>query len=73
MINYEKLWITLEKKKITQYQLINDYNVSRGLLSRLKNNESVTTNSIDMLCILLDCNVEDIMTCVKEEEETEEL
>lgn len=66
MINYDALWETMKKKNVSQYVLINEYNISRGLIHRLKNNESVTTNSIDMLCEILDCDVQDVMTCSRE-------
>lgn len=66
MVNYDVLWETMKKKNISQYQLINKYKISRGLIYRLKKNESVTTNTIDMLCDILDCNVEDVMTCIRE-------
>lgn len=69
MINYDVLWETMKKKNVSQYVLINKYNISRGLIHRLKNNESVTTNSIDMLCEILDCDVEDVMTCSREKKE----
>ena len=69
MINYDALWETMKKKNVSQYILINKYNVSRGLIHRLKNNESITTNSIDMLCEILDCDVEDVMTCNREKKD----
>lgn len=69
MINYDALWETMKKKNVSQYVLINKYNISRGLIHRLKNNESVTTNSIDMLCEILDCDVQDVMTCSREKKE----
>lgn len=65
MISYEKLWLTMKKKKITQYTLIKDYHVSAGQLSRLRKNSYVSTHTIEMLCDILDCNVEDIMTFTK--------
>ena len=69
MINYDALWETMKKKNVSQYVLINKYNISRGLIHRLKNNESVTTNSIDVLCEILDCDVQDVMTCSREKKE----
>lgn len=69
MINYDALWETMKKKNISQYVLINKYNVSRGLIHRLKNNESVTTHSIDMLCEILDCDVQEVMTCDREKKD----
>ena len=60
MITFDKLWITLKQKKISQYSLINDYHFSRGQISRLKNNCNVNTHTIDLLCKILDCDVNDI-------------
>ncbi len=62
MISYDKLWITMNKKGISQYTLIKEYHVSAGQLSRLRKNSYVSTHTIDMLCNILNCNVEDIMT-----------
>ena len=61
MITYEKLWESLKKKGITQYQLIHIYKISPGQLTRLKRNESVSTNTINMFCEILNCPVEDVM------------
>ena len=61
MILYDRLWETMKKKNITQYALINKYHVSAGQLTRLRKNESVTTHTIDTLCSILECDVEDIM------------
>lgn len=62
MIVYDKLWDTLKEKKITQYKLINEYNVSAGQLSRLRANNNVSTHTLDVLCDILKCNIEDIAT-----------
>lgn len=61
MIEYSKLWITMKRKGITQYALIKRYGVSPAQITRLKRNESVSTNTINMFCEILDCKVEDIM------------
>ena len=60
MISYEPLWNTLKTKNISQYQLINKYGVSAGQLSRLRANSHVSTHTLDRLCEILDCNLEDI-------------
>lgn len=62
MIKYDKFWITLESRGMTQYKLIKDYNISKSLLHRLRHNEGISTNTIDVLCNILQCNVEDIAT-----------
>ncbi len=64
MIKYDKLWITLKKKHISQYKLIKYYGVDKAQLQRLRNNEIVKTLIINSLCDILNCNVEDIMEYV---------
>ena len=61
MIKYDRLWQTMEKRGITQYDLYTHYNVNRSQINRLKHNRNVEVNTIDRLCNILNCNVEDIM------------
>ena len=59
MITYDRLWKTMEKKGITQYDLYTRYNVNRSQLNRLRQNQNVEINTIDKLCNILQCRVED--------------
>ena len=52
---------------MTTYKLINQFGLSRSLLDRLKHNKPITTITLDDLCKILDCGVEDILVYVKEE------
>lgn len=61
MIVYDRLWETMKKKNVSQYHLIKYYKVSAGQIGRLKKNNFVSTHTIDMLCRILDCSVEEIM------------
>lgn len=61
MISFAPLWDTLKKKEISQYQLIHVYGVSAGQLSRLRANHHVSTHTIDRLCEILDCNIENVI------------
>lgn len=60
MIVYDKLWVTMKQKGISQYKLIKDYKISTGQLDRLRKNENVNTHTLDMLCSILKCKIEDI-------------
>lgn len=62
MIKYDKLWQTMKTKNISQYDLYTRYNVNRSQLDRLRKNQNVEVNTIDKLCNILNCNVEDIVT-----------
>lgn len=66
MISYKPLWETLKNKNISQYQLINTYKISAGQLSRLRANSHVSTHTLDRLCEILDCNLEDVAMYCKE-------
>ena len=61
MIVYEKLWKTMEKKGVSQYKLIHQYGFSNGQLDRLRKNENINMFTLDTLCRILDCAVEDII------------
>ena len=67
MITYNRLWKTMEAKGITQYDLYTRYNVNRSQLNRLRHNQNVEVNTIDKLCNILQCRVEDIMEHFQDE------
>ncbi len=60
MIVFEKLWDTLKEKNISQYKLIKEYGFSTGQLDRLRKNGNVNSYTLDRLCEILDCDLEDI-------------
>ena len=66
MISYAPLYKTLKEKGISTYKLINTYNLSRSLIDRLKHNKPITTVTINDLCSILNCKVEDIMIYIKD-------
>ena len=66
MITYDKLWSTLKEKGISQYKLIKTYGVSTGQLDRLRKNGNISTFTLNQLCNILDCNLEDIAEFTKD-------
>lgn len=71
MILYTRLWDTMKKKKISQYKLINQYHISGGQLDRLRKNEHVSTYTLNRLCEILSCDIEDIVEYLPDEPEDE--
>lgn len=69
MMSFDPLWETLKKKDITTYRLIKEYNLSRGMLDKLKHNRNVTLETVNWLCTILDCRVEDVVVYRKEKQE----
>ncbi|MBQ3021757.1 MAG: helix-turn-helix transcriptional regulator [Clostridia bacterium] len=66
MISYEPFYKTLKEKNITTYKLITHYNISRSLIDRLKHNKPITTVTLNDLCTILECKVEDIMVYIRD-------
>lgn len=64
MISYEKFWQTLKAKNISQYRLSVYYGVSNSQISRIKKGQHISTSTIENLCRILDCRVEDIITYI---------
>ncbi len=62
MINYSPFWITLKEKHISQYQLINYWNISSNTLRRMKRNEPISTTTLNELCLILSCPVDNILS-----------
>ena len=56
MICYKPLWKTLNQKGITKYQLVAKYGFSNGTIDRFRNNQHVSTYTIEKLCTILDCD-----------------
>ena len=66
MIVYDRLWDTMKQKGISQYALIRDYGFSSGQLDRLRKNGNVNAYTLNTLCEILDCRIEDIAEYRKE-------
>lgn len=60
MIIFNRLWQTMEKKGITTYTLREKCGIDSKTVRRLKANENIETKTLNKLCHLLQCNLEDI-------------
>ena len=68
MISFVPFWRTLERKGISQYQLINTHGVSTGTLDALRKDSSVTLRTIEDLCQILQCPIEDVVEIILDKE-----
>jgi putative transcriptional regulator len=66
MITFDRLWETLKKREISQYKLIKEYKISTGQLDRLRKNGNVNTYTLNQLCKILDCKLEDIAEYIED-------
>lgn len=56
MITYEPFWKTLEKKNISQYQLIHQYGFSTGTLDSIRKHRTLNLSTIESICEMLQVN-----------------
>lgn len=66
MIVFNGLWSILKQKGISTYLLRETYNIDSRTLRRLKANQNVTTETLNRLCEILDCQLGDIAAYKKE-------
>ena len=67
MIVFDKLWETMKQKGVTKYALREKHNFDTFTLRRLRNNQNMQTKTLNRLCAILDCRLEDIATYVKDD------
>lgn len=61
MINYDPFWTTLKHRNLSQYQLVHTHHFSAGQLNRIRNSKHVSTHTLEKLCIILQCEVQDLV------------
>ena len=61
MVSYAPLRKTMQQRGATTYTLQVKGQISSSTVRRLKAGESVSTNTLDALCKLLNCRMEDII------------
>lgn len=64
MIVFDRLWETMKQKGVSQYKLTKEYGISSGQLDRLRKNGNVSTYTLNTLCEILDCELEEIVQYV---------
>lgn len=67
MIVFDRLWMTMKSKGVSQYKLIHEYGFSTGQLDRLRKNENVSIYTLNTLCRILNCKIEEIVEYLPDE------
>lgn len=60
MISYRPFWDTLEKSNESTYTLITKHHVSSATIDKLRKNKPMNTTTINDLCRILNCSIEQI-------------
>lgn len=60
-ISYKGAFQKMQEKGVTTYRIRKENIISQSTLQKLREGKPVTTETIERLCILLDCTPNDIM------------
>ena len=66
MIVFDKLWDTMKKKGVSTYKLREECGIDSKTVRRLKANDNIETKTLNKLCSVLNCKIEDIMEYVED-------
>lgn len=68
MICYDPLWKTMEDRHLTTYTLRFKHGMSHATVQRLQSDMPVSTHTLNRLCEILHCRLEDIAVYVPDKE-----
>ena len=66
-VSYKPLWHTLIEKDMNREDLKKAANITSNVVARMGKNEYVNLESIEKICLALDCKIEDVVEIFKEE------
>ena len=68
-VSYKKLFHLLIEKDMTNAQLMEQAGFSANIITRLKRNEYVSMESLENICRVMDCGVDDILEFIPDHAE----
>ena len=69
MICYRPFWNTLQKSDESTYTLIKNHHISSSTIDKLRKNKPLNTTTINDLCRILHCRVEEILEYIPSDED----
>lgn len=72
MICFDRLWITMQKKGVSTYWLREKCGIDRKTIRRLHANDNIETKTLNKLCAILECTLEDIAQYIPDQQESQE-
>lgn len=66
-VSYKKLFHLMIEKDMTNAQLMAEADFSANIITRLKRNNYVSLETIEAICKVLNCHVDDILEFLPEE------
>lgn len=65
MMTYDPFWRMMNERRISTYSLEVDYGFNKAFIHRLKHNKNMNLTSIDYICEIFCCSVEDVVVHIR--------
>jgi len=72
MMSYAPFWKMLDRQKVSQYALREKHGINPNTLTRMKRNKYLSLRTIEDLCKILDCRIENIVEYIPDKDEGKE-
>ena len=69
MISYNRFWHAMRRSGESTYTLTKHHHISSSTIDKLRKDKPITTTTINDLCRILNCKVEEIMEYIPSEED----
>ena len=69
MVVYTPFWETLKRSGESTHTLIKNHHISSSTIDKLRKNKPLNTTTINDLCRILHCRIEDVAAYVPSEED----
>lgn len=69
MISYRPFWETLRASSESTYTLIKNHRISSSTIDKLRNNKPMNTTTLNDLCRILQCRIEDIVEYIPSQDD----
>ena len=66
MIRFDRLWVTMAERGVTTYELREKCGIDSKTIRRLRANDNIETKTLNKLCMVLHCRIEDIVEFIEE-------
>ena len=72
-ISYNKLWHIMLDKKMNKQDLKRATGISTASIAKLNKGDNITTDVLVKICVVLGCDITEIMELVEDEEQEKHL
>ena len=64
-VSYNNLWKLLIDRKLKRTELIDICGISSNVLAKLGKDEPISMESLEKICVALNCNIEDVVQFIE--------